>query len=87
MLVLVGEALQLWPKYSGSTQMVPDLFGSSHGVPGEKQFLKHYRINREANTTIRFGGKQLCCGRVASENPIMTLSIPSLWMAYARCLL
>jgi hypothetical protein len=41
-----------------NAQMVPDSFKLwSSGVPGEKQSLKHYGINREANTTIRFSGK------------------------------
>ena len=42
-------------------------FRSTSGARGQKQFLKHDRVHSEANTAIRFRGKQLCCGRVAPE--------------------
>jgi hypothetical protein len=51
------------------SQMISDPFELRpiSRVRREKQFLKHNRVNGEANKAIRFGGKQLCCRRVAPK--------------------
>src|ERR1700680_2131177 len=40
---------------------------STCGVSREKEFLKHNRVNGEANATSCLGGKQLCRRRITSE--------------------
>jgi hypothetical protein len=63
------QSLSLREIHRQQSQMVPDSFElrPASSIGGKKQFLKHYRVNGEADTAVRFGGKQRRCQRIALE--------------------
>ncbi len=46
-----------------NTQMVSNMFkfAQSGSISGKKQFLNNYWIHCKSDSSICFGGKQLCC--------------------------